>query len=659
MLWCLLLSVGLLPTLAQDEDAIFDNGQYSFEIPNEWTVTETDEYVIVAAPDDEILNYLVVIETEDMEQAILDTWAIVDPTFDATDYTDADKQEITDVAQLNGFEKGLLIIYENGLAAGNRFLVAGASLFEGKSYVSITDTTLINLQQRIAQYQVFGLSFQAAGMQAAAGLNGADRQAWDAEKSAALDEFVAQVLTDLDVAGLSLAVVQDGEIVYAQGYGVGDEAGTPVNADTYMMIGSITKSLTTFMMAQAVDAGNMAWDTPVVEIYPSFAVADPALTQTLTMQNLVCACTGVPRRDLEFFFNSPTAEEIVASLADYEFFTDFGEAFQYSNQMVAAGGYLAAVALSGDSADLLSNYTSVMQAQVFDPLQMNRTTFDFDQIAADDNVALPYGVTLQGYQEMPLASEFWSIPIAPAGAVWSTAPDMAQFIITMLNEGSAPDGTTVVSAENLRHTWTPQIEIDPNTDYGLGWFVGEFAGLPSISHGGNMLGYSAELGFLPEQNIGVVVLVNQRASSAPKLVQSRVYELFFGATEDSRTLQAFPSVVENVTKSREETARQIEDGEVVATVDAAELAPWLGTYANAALGTTTFTVTDDTLSVDVGEFTADLWYVNLPSGITGYVMATPPLADGGLLFEFEEVDGQRSVIFGRGTVFEYRFLRQE
>ena len=112
-----------------------------------------------------------------------------------------------------------------------------------------------------------------------------------------------------------------------------------------MLIGSTTKTMTTLLMAQMVDEGVMTWDTLVTEVLPSFAVADPAITEAITMENLVCACTGVPRRDLELVFNSDelSAEEVVESLETFRFFTDFGEAFQYSNQMVATAGYLTAL----------------------------------------------------------------------------------------------------------------------------------------------------------------------------------------------------------------------------------------------------------------------------------------------------------------------------
>ena len=114
--------------------------------------------------------------------------------------------------------------------------------------------------------------------------------------------------------------------------------GAPVDADTRMMIGSATKPMTTLMAATKVDDGTITWDTPVVEILPAFRLADAEISETVTLRNLFCACSGVPRRDLEFIFNANdlTPEELIGTLADFELTTGFGEVFQYSNQMAAA-----------------------------------------------------------------------------------------------------------------------------------------------------------------------------------------------------------------------------------------------------------------------------------------------------------------------------------
>ena len=199
------------------------------------------------------------------------------------------------------------------------------------------------------------------------------------------------------VPGLAVAVVQDGRVVYADGFGVREQGGDePVTAETLMMIGSTGKTMTTMLMAALVDEGLMAWDTPVVDVLPEFRLADPELTRQITLRHLVCACTGVPRRDLEMILNADemSAEDVIASLAEFRLFTDFGEAFQYSNQMVAAGG-CAAAAADGASTARCSTAGSAACSSGFEPIGMHDTLVRQADVLARGNVAVPHGLDLE------------------------------------------------------------------------------------------------------------------------------------------------------------------------------------------------------------------------------------------------------------------------
>jgi CubicO group peptidase (beta-lactamase class C family) len=248
------------------------------------------------------------------------------------------------------------------------------------------------------------------------------------------------------------------------------------------------------------------------------------------MRNLVCACTGVPRRDPEFLFNanSLTAEDIVDSLRGFDIVTAFGEAYQYSNQMVASGGYIAGLAGSGRTDDLYSGYLEQMQQRVFDPIGMSHTTFSFEEATASPDYATPHGQNvIFEYGPVPVSHERTLIPLAPAGGSWSNARDMARYLITELNEGVSLDGVRVVSAENLGSPG-PQVPVDAVSSYGLGWFVDKYKGLQLLHHGGNTLGFTTDLAFLPQADLGIVVLANARASDHfNQAVRFRLFELAF------------------------------------------------------------------------------------------------------------------------------------
>src|SRR5690606_6359249 len=160
------------------------------------------------------------------------------------------------------------------------------------------------------------------------------------------------------------------------------------------------------------------------------------------------------------------------------------------------GGYAAAAAAGGEYGSLYEAYVDEMQRRVFDPIGMASTTFDVEAVEAEGHHATPHSLLPDAsYEPVPLSVEGLLTPVAPAGAAWSNVMDMARYLITELNQGVTPDGTRVVSEENLNVTWEPQVPVSAEASYGLGWFVGNYKGQPLRYHGGNTLGFTADLAF--------------------------------------------------------------------------------------------------------------------------------------------------------------------
>ena len=625
-------------------------GMFSVPIPTNWRVEERAGYVYLYSPEELITVSIVVVETGDPEDALAQAWAIVDPAFDkAID----DTVEIP-IATLDRF---LLHTYE--MEDGEGFIVqAEVRVHEGVSYVLLFHANLTEAQQRQAQIQVIDSGFEIAAIEAT-DLSGVEPLPLSDELIAEFEAYIGSAMDTYQTPGVAVAVVRDGEVVYANGFGVRNPQGDPVTPETRMLIGSTTKTMTTLLMAQMVDEGTMNWDTPVIEILPSFAVADPDVTQTITMENMVCACTGVPRRDLELIFNSDelTAEGTIESLSTFEFFTDFGETFQYSNQMVASAGYLTALAAGGEYGSLYEAYVSLLEERVFEPLAMDATTFSFEEALASDNYAIPYGLfTDFTFAPLPFeVEEAFLDPIAPAGAAWSNALDMAQYMIMQLQEGVAADGTRIVSAENLAHTWQPQVAISASDEYGLGWIVSDYHGLQMLSHAGNTLGFTSEFAFLPERDLGVVVLSNQRISFLNAAVRSRLFEMLFELpyTADEETQFSFNLF-------RDQYAEIADDIERTVEPEIAGLA--VGSFSNDALGDVTVSLSGDgVLIFDAGEFESELWRYAAEDAAADdeetitFMLYDPPLNGLGVRFERDEA-GIYQMILG-GGVAEYPFER--
>lgn len=622
-------------------------GRYSVPIPTNWTLSEADGYVMLKDPEESIKMYLVVLPGTDLAQATLDAWQLIDPAFDVA------IDEAIEPPAGRDVDGALVTTYDTG--DDNRIMQAVAQGKDGEAYLLLIDGQLSGLQKRNAQVSIVGSGFKILAVEET-DLADAMPLPIDEAIISPLEEFIATYMEAFGIPGAAVGIVENGELVYSKGFGVADPVtGAPMEPDTNVMIGSTGKSLTTMMMGTLVDDGIMSWDTPAIELYPAFKVKDPALTEQITMRNLVCACTGVPRRDLELLFNASeqTAEDTVAALADFEFFTDFGEAFQYSNQMVATGGFIAADAAQGSSGGLATEYAAALQERVLDPIGMENTTISFDAVQARGKYAVPHTLTLNyTYAPISLDAESMLIPVAPAGLHWSTLEDMAKYMITELNEGVAPDGTRVISAENLKETWKPQIALSNEASYGLGWIVSEYKGVPVLSHGGNTIGFTSGFTFLPGKGFGVIVLTNGRATNVfNEGVAGRLLELVYD--QPAEVSQNLDFYLEQADKELVELTGLLKD-----EIDTTAVEPYLGHFSNEALGAIELSLVDGRLMLDAGEFATQLKAKYDDAGeLEGYMQSDPPLQ--GALYKFEQaVDGSSIIVLGEGAV-KYTFVAAE
>lgn len=636
---------------AAQADAMFTDpqGRFSVPIPTGWAAEQRDDVLTLSDPEGQISAYALVVANGDPQAALAEAWRRVDPKW-ALEPIDVQEPPAT-----GGVEQVVTTSYDAGDV--QRVLTGHGRLYQGATYVLLVDANATALQRRAAQAEIVESGFTISALPVV-DLRGVTPARVDAAITTELAAFTERLLARFGVPGAAVAVVQGGEVVYINGFGVRNAAtGEPLTPQTRMMIGSTGKSLTTMMMATLVDDGTLRWDTPAQQILPSFAVQDPALSAQITMRNLVCACTGVPRRDLEIIFNGNelSAEAFVASLRSFEFYTPIGEAYQYSNQMVASGGYIAAVADPTSSGGLLEDYAATLQARVLDPIGMSNTTLSFDEVEASGNYAVPHSRRLAvdaAFEPRSLRSEAALAAGAPAGVHWSTAEDMARYLVTALSRGVAPDGTRVVSAQQLEETWRPQVPVSANEQYGLGWLVADYKGQRLIHHGGNTLGFTSDFAFLPDADLGILVLANgQRTEDMNDAIRTRLWELVFAQEAEAERLANY--VLEQASTQTAAFAAQIGD-----QVDAAAISPFLGRYTNPDLGEVTLTLEDDALMLDAGEFRSQLLPLRGPdSQAQGYLIVDPPLA--GLNVTFADEGGQPTLTVDGFVLGRYTFTSVE
>jgi len=333
----------------------------------------------------------------------------------------------------------------------------------------------------------------------------------DAARIAQIKTFVEISLRELGIPGAGLALIDQGQVVYEGGLGV-RELGRqePVDAHTRFMIASNTKSMSTLLLAQLVDEGRLGWDQPVVEIFPAFRLGSPEITKKVLVRHLVCACTGLPRKDLEWSFNTRPDTQASATfdqLAGTEPTSAFGEVFQYNNLMAAAAGYIGGH-IAHPEMELGAAYDSALQQRIFDPLGMADTTFSLPKALAG-NRASPHGTDLNGATAVA-SMDFNAavLPYRPAGGAWSSAHDMAAYVRNELSLGVLPDGKRLVSAANLLERRKPGVSTGENMAYGMGLESDKTWGVEVIHHGGSLVGYKSDFIIIPDAGVGAVLLTN-------------------------------------------------------------------------------------------------------------------------------------------------------
>lgn len=606
------------------EDAVLDLASGArFQAARGWHAAVEGDAAVLRDPENDVWVAVVALEASGAEAALERAWRHVwpDPA--------PPVQTLIRPPARDGWDE--IVQVEYATRPEDRMAVMAVARRSGaRWYVTLLLGSQAGLDRRAAQATTVITSLEAPGVEQES-LAGRPVRPLEGERLQVLLDFLTHAMAAADVPGAALAVVGPGG-VSLHGLGTREAGRTePVTADTLFMVGSTTKMLTSLMMATAVETGAFAWDTPAVALEPSFALGDADTTARVEMRHTLCACTGLPRQDLEFLFEweGSTPESRLASLAGMKPTTGFGETFQYSNTLVAAGGYLAARALH-PGLPLGQAYDRAMAERVFGPLGMTRTTFDFDAVLRQEH-ASPHAAGLDGgSRPFPLREEGGVSSVRPAGAAWSSVRDMARIVQLELGRGGLPEGERLLSEAALLARRAPQVRITDKLAYGLGLFVEDDHGLELVHHGGNNLGYTADLFLLPVQGWGAVLLTNAGGANA---LRSAFRRRFLELLLDARPL-AEAALAERLRVEREELAKLREGLEPFAP-DRREL---LGAYRAEGLGRIELRARGQTVILDAGEWLSSLRARRRERGPLLLLLADPPLA--GLELRVEPGEGR-------------------
>jgi CubicO group peptidase (beta-lactamase class C family) len=313
---------------------------------------------------------------------------------------------------------------------------------------------------------------------------------------AAIDAFVEASMRRHGIPGVALAIVRDGELLHARGYGR-DGNGGPMTASTPMYIGSVSKSFTALAILQLVDAGRIELHAPLRRYLPWFEVGGAYDGDALTIQHLLAHASGLS--DLRYLEatrlpDDASLEDAVRDLRAAQPVAAPGETFHYFNPNYLILG-LVVEAVSGRS------YEAYLREHVLQPLGMHGT---FTRLDAAHDAGLAQGHALTFGIPLPREQPFRAYGV-PAGYLISTAEDMARYLQALLDDGRHGD-VRLLSRASMISLFAPS---RPSGVYAKGWFVGEHRGHRLIRHGGTNEFFKAEAMLLPDDDLGLVLLANQ------------------------------------------------------------------------------------------------------------------------------------------------------
>lgn len=340
---------------------------------------------------------------------------------------------------------------------------------------------------------------------------------------AAIEKAVNERRKALGIPGVALVIVKDDRVIYMKGLGVKDfENHLPVTPDTLFAIGSSTKAFTAMLSVMSADDGKMSLDDSPKKFIPYFKLRDPDADARITIRDLLSHRSGLNRTDLAIATGKLTREEIIRIAGLAKPAARLREKFLYQNVMYTAAG--EAVARANHS-----TWENLVVEHLFKPLGMRETVLSISNMKKSQDFSLGYeydGETKQTkLLEMVNLNE-----IAPAGAINSSARDMALWLRLLLG-GGIFNGKRLVSEKSFKTLFTKQINVAPGVGYGLGWFLHDWEGHQVADHGGVIDGYNAMVGLMQDQKLGFVMLSNVTSSPLESEVEEIVWSQLVGKKE--------------------------------------------------------------------------------------------------------------------------------
>lgn len=352
--------------------------------------------------------------------------------------------------------------------------------------------------------------------------------------SAEIDELSERALKSFNVPGIAVAVIKDGKVIHAKGYGVRNIAtGEKVNENTFYGIASNSKAFTTAALAMLIEEKKLKWDDKVTDYLPDFKMYSPYVTEEFTIRDLVChrSGLGLGSGDLLMWPDSTlnNSSDIIHQLRYLKPVSSFRTKYDYNNNLFIVAGEVVKV-VSGMS------WEDFVEKKIMQPLGMNNSAASLSRLKEKNNVAKPHAVVEGKMQTVAIG---WSEVANPAGGICTNITELSKWVIAQLNKGKYGENNSkqLFTERSQNEMWSLQTIIPARTappyntrfsGYGLGWVISDVKGYKQVGHTGGLAGMVTQVTLLPELNLGIIVLTNQQVGAAFSSITNSIKDAYLG-----------------------------------------------------------------------------------------------------------------------------------
>lgn len=344
-----------------------------------------------------------------------------------------------------------------------------------------------------------------------------------------VDEIVNNTIKAFDVPGIAVAIIKDGKIIHAKGYGLRSIDGKKkVDKNTLFAIASNSKAFTSAALAILVDEKKLSWDDNVIKYIPEFRMYNSYVTEAFTIRDLLThrSGLGLGAGDLMVFphVNDFTVNDIIHNLRYLKPVSAFRTKYDYDNLLYIVAGEVVK-RVSGVS------WAEFVETRIMRPLHMKSSAGNFERLKDTTNIATPH-MPIDG--ELNASGRCYSETMNPAAGIYTNITDLSKWLITQLDKGTYND-TQIFSKQRSREMWSPQTikrawampHYKSNfSAYALGWEVSDLNGYKEVSHTGGLPGMVTQVTMLPGLNLGIIVLTNQQSGLAFMAITDQIKDKY-------------------------------------------------------------------------------------------------------------------------------------